>query len=327
MALANASRTVVGVFNSMAEAQTAIRALTHEGISRDDISLVANRIGNEGVDQPAGGTGTSSDTTADVVADAGIGAAIGGVGGLLLSIAGLAIPGIGPILAAGPIAAALTGAGIGAAAGGLLGALTNAGIPEEDAGYYAEGIRRGDVLVTVRTSDPALADRAKDILDNQGAVDVDRRVEGWRQRGWTGYEHGASPFTADQLQMEREYRSESPATRLGDPGHTKVDLLTHNDDKITTTRPNTTGVNTGSGSFQHDASGQAGRTDRDRTPNSGQLAEQVLTDRHGEEGYAEKRNFIDSPHWVGETLDDLNGPRSTRRGAARVYGSPSTEGR
>ena len=80
------------------------------------------------------------DKASDVVADAGIGAAIGGVGGLLLSAAGaLTIPVIGPILAAGPIAAALTGAGIGAAAGGLIGALTESGVPEEDAEILCRG--------------------------------------------------------------------------------------------------------------------------------------------------------------------------------------------
>jgi uncharacterized protein (TIGR02271 family) len=96
----------------------------------------------------------------------------------------LAIPGFGPVIAAGPIAAALTGAGIGAAAGGLIGGLKNAGVSDEDAEYYAEGVRRGGVLLTARTSD-TLAHNAIDILDSAGAIDVDERASEWRTSGWS----------------------------------------------------------------------------------------------------------------------------------------------
>lgn len=201
MAIASDTRTVVGVFNSVSDAQSAVRELEAEGISRDSISLVANKnaTGYETMD-PA-----DRDKASDVVADAGIGAAIGGVGGLLLSAVGaVTIPVIGPILAAGPIAAALTGAGIGAATGGLIGALTESGVPEEHASYYAEGVRRGDVLVTVRTND-SRADRVSDILDRNHAVDVDERVNDWRTRGWGGYNTNASPYTDEELRKERDY--------------------------------------------------------------------------------------------------------------------------
>jgi hypothetical protein len=129
------------------------------------------------------------------------------VGGLLLSAAGLmTLPVIGPVLAAGPLAAALTGAGIGAAAGGLIGALTDAGIPKEEAEHYAEGVRRGDVLVTVRT-DEAHAPRACEIMNRRGAMDVNNRVSDWRERGWTGYDTNAKPLSDDELRREREYSS------------------------------------------------------------------------------------------------------------------------
>jgi len=201
MAIASDTRTVVGVFNSVGDAQSAVRELEAEGISRDNISLVANKnaTGYDTMD-PA-----DRDKASDVVADAGIGAAIGGVGGLLLAAAGaVTIPVIGPILAAGPIAAALTGAGIGAATGGLIGALTESGVPEEHANYYAEGVRRGDVLVTIRTDD-SRADRVSDILDRNHAVDVDERVADWRNRGWSGYSSTASPYTEEELRKERDY--------------------------------------------------------------------------------------------------------------------------
>jgi uncharacterized membrane protein len=200
VAIASETKTIVGVFNSVQDAQDAVRVLENDGISRDDISIVANKnaTGYDTMDR-------TGDKASDVVADAGIGAAIGGVGGLLLSAAGaITIPVIGPILAAGPIAAALTGAGIGAAAGGLVGALTESGIPEDEAKYYAEGVRRGDVLVTVKT-DSTHADHVCDVLDQYNAVDVDERVSDWQNRGWSGYREDASPFTSDELRTEREY--------------------------------------------------------------------------------------------------------------------------
>jgi hypothetical protein len=199
VAVSNKTKTIVGVFNSVHDAQEAVRDLETQGVTRDEISVVAhkNAAGYDTLER--------HDKASDVVADAGIGAAIGGVGGLLLSAAGaLTIPVIGPILAAGPIAAALTGAGIGAAAGGLVGALTESGIPEQEAQYYAEGVRRGDVLVTIRTGG-AQADRVCDILDRHNAIDVDQRISNWRDRGWTGYREDASPFTEDEYRNERRH--------------------------------------------------------------------------------------------------------------------------
>lgn len=218
MQTASETKTIVGVFNSVNDAQDAVRELEGQGIARHDISVVANKNAM-GYD-----TLNKTDKTSDVVADAGIGAAIGGVGGLLLAAAGaITIPVIGPILAAGPIAAALTGAGIGAAAGGLIGALTESGIPEEDAKYYAEGVRRGDVLVTVKTIE-IRADDVCDVLDRHNAVDVDERVSNWRDRGWKGYRDDASPLADDELRREREYYRASsglespnyPATGISD---------------------------------------------------------------------------------------------------------------
>jgi len=214
VAIASDTKTVVGVFNSVSDAQAAVRELESQGIPRDDISLVANKnaVGYDTMD-PA-----DRDKASDVVADAGIGAAIGGVGGLLLSAAGaLTIPVIGPILAAGPIAAALAGAGIGAAAGGLIGALTESGVPEEDAKYYAEGVRRGDVLVTVRT-DQVRADTISDILDRHNAVDVDDRVQNWKNRGWSGYSNDASPYSDEELRNERRQYSITGRSLTGETG-------------------------------------------------------------------------------------------------------------
>jgi uncharacterized protein (TIGR02271 family) len=129
---------------------------------------------------------------------------------LLVGLGALAIPGIGPVVAAGPLAAALSallGAGAGAVAGsvagGLLGALVDMGIPEEQAGYYAEGVRRGGALLTVEAEDKDL-DRISTMLNRFNPVDINQRVESWRQSGWKGYDHSAKPYTAKQTTKERE---------------------------------------------------------------------------------------------------------------------------
>ncbi|MBC8166314.1 MAG: hypothetical protein H7Y20_10630 [Bryobacteraceae bacterium] len=214
MAIASDTRTVVGVFNSVSDAQSAVRELESQGILRDDISLVANKnaTGYDTMDP------VDRDKASDVVADAGIGAAIGGVGGLLLAAAGaITLPVIGPILAAGPIVAALTGAGIGAATGGLIGALTESGIPETHAQHYAEGVRRGDVLVTVKAVGEK-AEMASRILDQHNAIDVEDRVQDWQSRGWSGYSPDATPYTDEELRSERSRYTAGTLTGLSGIG-------------------------------------------------------------------------------------------------------------
>jgi hypothetical protein len=143
---------------------------------------------------------------------AGAGALVGSIGGLLVGLGALTIPGIGPILAAGPIAAALAGAGVGAAAGGVIGALADLGIPEDEAQHYAEGIRRGGTLVAVKTDDSA-SERAMDIMYRHGPIDLEERAAHWRERGWTGWSPSASPYTTEDLRREREAY---PAAFAGD---------------------------------------------------------------------------------------------------------------
>jgi hypothetical protein len=201
-------RTVVGVFHSLENAQKACEQLRNEGYSQDEISVIANQTGADISGGKAMEAAVPQPTSAssEIATDAGIGAALGGVGGLLLGFAALAVPGVGPVLAAGPIIAALGGAGVGAAAGGLIGALTERGVPEQDARYYAEGIRRGDILVTVHASGER-ADRASEMMDAEGAVNINDRVSAWRKRGWTDHDPSAAPLTAAELRREREYYS------------------------------------------------------------------------------------------------------------------------
>jgi hypothetical protein len=179
------AKTVVGMMENIDVAQAVVRDLVSAGIRREDIGFMANQkhtIPSSADLNESEGTSAAS----GALAGAGAGAALGGIGGLLLAVAPLAIPGVGPIIAAGPIAAALTGAGIGAVAGGLIGGLTNLGVPEEQAHYYAEGVRRGGILVTVAAESEARAADAVGIMKRHGAVDIDQRSAEWKRQGWKG---------------------------------------------------------------------------------------------------------------------------------------------
>lgn len=195
------AKTVVGLFDTMTEAQNVVQQLVDSGFERNEISLLANDARGEYANNRA--VGETSSTAEGAGAGAVGGGVLGGVLGLLVGVGALAIPGIGPVLAAGPLAAALgtagastlVGAGIGAAAGGVIGALVGAGIPEEDASFYAEGVRRGGALVMVKSSDD-MAQRAYDLMRNSGAVDIDQRSGDWRKSGWDRFDPNAKPYTA-----------------------------------------------------------------------------------------------------------------------------------
>jgi hypothetical protein len=199
------AKTIVGSFDSFSEAQEVFRDLQQCGFSRDDISIVGNdarrQYGTEGK-LPPDAPATLKDTGSGAATGAAAGGVLGGAAGLVVGLMGLAIPGIGPIVAAGPLAAALAGAGVGAVAGGLIGGLTGVGVSEEDAGYYAEAVRRGGALVMVRADD-SRAEEAARIMRSHGAVDIERRAQQWREAGWERHDPAAQPYTVEQLDRER----------------------------------------------------------------------------------------------------------------------------
>jgi hypothetical protein len=185
-------KTVVAMYNTVADAERTVRDLVDRGIPRDQISLVANNQGDL-PKQEYITPGETSGAAQGAGVGAGVGAALGGIGGLLIGLGALVLPGIGPVLAAGPLAAALggiAGAGAGAiaggATGGLIGALTDMGVTEQQAGYFAEGVRRGGVLVTVQTQD-ATTPQVKDVMNHNNPIDVNERANQWRQTGWAGF--------------------------------------------------------------------------------------------------------------------------------------------
>ncbi|MFO7664894.1 MAG: hypothetical protein R6X18_20205 [Chloroflexota bacterium] len=198
-------KTVVGLYEDINDAQAAINDLVRSGFDRGDVSLVAS---NRWTDEEIGTAGVEGDQMAsDVAAGVATGGVIGGLGGVLLGLGALAIPGIGPIIAAGPLVAGLAGAGIGAAVGGLVGALVNWGVPEEEVDLYAESVRRGGVLVGLKT-DESRVEKAVGIMNRYSPMDIERRSEYWRETGWTGYDETQPAWTTDEIATDRANYSE-----------------------------------------------------------------------------------------------------------------------
>jgi len=172
-------KTVVGLFDDMAQAKAAALNLENAGISHNDVSIVANNEG--GRYAPVASDDNSSSGGGHAIGrDALVGAEIGGVAGLLMAITGFAIPGLGWIAGAGWLMATILGAGTGALIGGLVGALTDVGVPEADAAHYNEGVRRGGTLVAVRAQED-MAMRVAQILGDAGAVNIDERAAQYDQ--------------------------------------------------------------------------------------------------------------------------------------------------
>ena len=188
------AQTVSRLYDSYSQAQAAVTALERAGFSNSEISLVSRyRDDDNLVDDDASGAGTGAAT----------GAAIGGGGGLLAALGIIAIPGIGPLVAAGVLATTLVGAAGGATVGGLIGALTDAGVSEEDAHVYSEGVRRGSSLVTV-TADERRAAEAQAILDSHRPVNTRERREAYVAGGWSRHDPNAKGYSAEEIRRERE---------------------------------------------------------------------------------------------------------------------------
>jgi uncharacterized protein (TIGR02271 family) len=158
-------KTIVGLFDTTAHAQTAADRLESAGIAHNDISFLAsNQDQRYGTVDNADASGDSMASAA--VTDATWGASIGGILGALAGASLFVIPGLGWVV------------------GGLFGALTHIGVPEEDAAYYTEGVKRGGTLLAVRAEDEQAA-RVANILDDAGAVDIEERGAQFRQEGFS----------------------------------------------------------------------------------------------------------------------------------------------
>src|SRR5688572_23729061 len=200
------TKVISRLYSSYDRASQAVRDLEAAGVPHGDISIVSNNADNwysnggatrrvdrdaDGVDDRAEGAG----------AGAAIGATAGGAAGLLAGLGLLAIPGVGPVVAAGWLVATAAGAAAGSVTGGIIGALTQAGVGDDDAHLYAEGVRRGGTLVTARVNDSD-ASRLEGILDRSSLRTSDVRSK-YSGAGWKSFDERATPYTADQVREHR----------------------------------------------------------------------------------------------------------------------------
>jgi hypothetical protein len=200
------SKTISRLYNSHAEARAAVRELEAAGVSHGDISILVSNADNAYDEKtksfPDRDLDGQDDRAEGAAAGGGVGAAVGGTAGLLAGLGLLAIPGVGPVVAAGWLVAALTGAAAGGATGGIIGALSQqAGISDEEAQVYAEGLRRGGALVSAKVNDGDAA-RMQAIMD-RSSVRIADRAAAYRKAGWTTYTPTAKPFTRDEVIRER----------------------------------------------------------------------------------------------------------------------------
>jgi len=161
-------RAVFCIVHDAASAQTAVERLRCAGFAATDISvLLPDRSGSRDFAHEQHTKAPEGATTGGVA-----GGVLGGIAGWLVGIGTLAIPGLGPFVAAGPMLAALSGAAAGAAVGGLAGALVGMGVPEYEAKRYEGKLRHGNILISVHTDDGSQRERAKEIFESVDAEDI-----------------------------------------------------------------------------------------------------------------------------------------------------------
>ena len=161
-------KAVIGLVDSQSAAESVVESLRAEGFGNQEISVLFPD--KRGTRDFAHEQHTKAPEGA--AAGASAGGLLGGTLGLLAGIGALAIPGVGPLIAAGPIMAALSGLAAGATVGGLTGALVGLGIPEIEAKHYDGKVRGGNILIAVHTADSDMRKRAEQVFKNAGAHDV-----------------------------------------------------------------------------------------------------------------------------------------------------------
>jgi hypothetical protein len=208
--MAGKNTAVYGVYRGRAETEAAVDRLIKNGFRPEDIAiLMADNVGNKDFAHTKGTKAPEGVTTGAVT-----GGAIGGTLGLLAGLGALAIPGLGPFIAAGPIMSTLAGLGAGGAVGGLVGALVGLGIPEYEAKRYEGRIKEGGVLLSVHSDNSDWTKRAKDILDQTGAENISSAGESSADYGRTDKPVPRSQAASTE---SRTFSTSGPATAGAEP--------------------------------------------------------------------------------------------------------------
>lgn len=183
------TKTITSLYETYDDAVETVNELTRHDISSNDISVVS-------AEPPSRRTAADGTTGNMVDTGTGQGAAIGGVvgagAGLAAGLGALTLPGIGPVVAAGWLIPTLIGAAVGASGGGIVGALIGAGVSEEHAHVYAETVRRGGAVVTVRADDDRIAEIESTMA--RRAVNPETKATVYRDAGWTRFDAAGHPY-------------------------------------------------------------------------------------------------------------------------------------
>jgi hypothetical protein len=175
------AKAIAGFFRTRTEGEKAREALRQAGYTDDEIGFLAGDV--RGHETPAVGPALHDEGSAsEAGTDAFVGAAVGLAAGLFAVL----LPGFGWLVAAGPLVGAFGGMTVGAGAGGLYGILKDHSISEEDAQFYAEGVKRGGALVTIHGVTEQRETQAHKIMDDNGAIEVEQLADEWRRSGWPG---------------------------------------------------------------------------------------------------------------------------------------------
>ena len=230
--MAGKNTAAFAIFRSRAQAEIAVNELTAAGFSSQDVSvLMADKSGTRDFATEKNTKAPEGTTTG-----AGVGGTIGGTIGLLAGIGALAIPGVGPLIAAGPLMAALAGVGVGGAVGGLVGALVGMGIPEYEAKRYEGRVKEGGTLVSVHCDSSEEVSRAKDVLKRVGGEDVSSAGEKSVSSHTAETSRDPETITAyrtreprveasDSVDTINEYRSKEPRSELPEGVATEDEIL------------------------------------------------------------------------------------------------------
>jgi hypothetical protein len=203
------TKTLTRVYEDHESAELAVRGLKAAGLGDSHIGIVASNA--EGWHRPGGGDvdpkhdkdrDGKDDRAEGAATGGGLGAIAGGAAGTAAGLGMLAIPGVGPVVAAGWLAALAAGAVTGGVAGGIVGALVESGTSRENAELYVEAVRRGGAIVTAKVPDDEQA-RYAAIMD-KFAFDIAAREGTYRSSGWNGYDPAMPAYNIDQVRKERE---------------------------------------------------------------------------------------------------------------------------
>lgn len=208
-------KTVVGLYDDLETARQVVQSLGDAGIDANNMNLVAGDPEDQYAKPDKEAVKAEADTAVEGAVTGGV---LGGLAGLLFGLSAFALPGLGPVIVAGPLLSSLAGAGIGAAGGGLVATLaTEWDLSEDEAELYLEGVRRGGALVMVRTPQEKV-DEVRGVMNRYPLVDMQARGKQWREEGWSGFDPGARPYAGVEKDSVDDVFREHYEKVYGDSG-------------------------------------------------------------------------------------------------------------